>query len=316
MTAHATVTESTSTSGTFRVALAQIAPVLGDRQRNLDLHLSQIAEARRQNADLIIFPELSLTGYFLRDIVPDVALHRDASELRQLAEAAALAALVVGFAEETPDHLFFNSALFAEAGKILHVHQKVYLPTYGLFEEQRYFARGRRMHAFNSQRFGRVGLLVCEDFWQIASATIMQAEGVDLLICVANSPARGVDGERIRTAETYERLSQTYAQLLGCVVVVCHRVGFEDGLCFYGGSIVVGPDGNLIAEAPTLDESLTIAEVDREELRRARMITPLARDVQLLLTLEELDRIKRERFAEGQALSQNTNPTRQRGTDR
>jgi predicted amidohydrolase len=293
------LSESISTSGTFGVALAQIAPVLGDRQRNLELHLAQIAEARRRNADLIIFPELSLTGYFLRDIVPDVALHRDAPELRQLAEAAAPAALVVGFAEETPDHLFFNSALFAENGRILHVHQKVYLPTYGLFEEQRYFARGRRMHAFNSPRFGRVGLLVCEDFWQIASATIMQAEGVDLLICVANSPARGVDGERIRTAETYERLSRTYAQLLGCVVVVCHRVGFEDGLCFYGGSIAVGPDGNLIAEAPSLDASLTVAEIDREELRRARMIAPLARDVQLLLTIEELDRIKRERFAEG-----------------
>lgn len=275
-----------------------MAPVLGDRQRNLEHHLSQIAAARDQQADLIIFPELSLTGYFLRDIVPDVALRRDAPELQQLAEAAAPAALVAGFAEETAEHLFYNSALFAEDGRILHVHQKVYLPTYGLFEEQRYFARGRRMHAFNSPTFGRVGLLVCEDFWQIASATVMQAEGVDLLICIANSPARGVDGERIRTAETYERLSRTYAQLLGCVVVVCHRVGFEDGLCFYGGSQVIGPDGNVIAEAPTLDESLTIAEIDREELRRARMITPLARDVQLLLTIEELERIKRERFGE------------------
>lgn len=293
-----TVTESPPTGGKFRVALAQIAPILGDRQRNLELHLRRIAKARRQQADLIVFPELSLTGYFLRDIVPDVALHRDAPELQQLADAASPAALVVGFAEESPEHLFFNAALFAEGGQIRHVHQKVYLPTYGLFEEQRYFAAGRRMQAFTSPRFGRVGVLVCEDFWQIASATIMQAEGVDLLICIANSPARGVEGPRIRTAETYERLSRTYAELLGCVVIVCHRVGFEDGLCFYGGSMVVGPDGNLIAEAPTLDESLTIAEIDREELRRARTITPLARDVQLLLSIEELERIKRERFGE------------------
>jgi predicted amidohydrolase len=97
---------------------------------------------------------------------------------------------------------------------------------------------------------------------------------------------------------TYEQLSRTYAQLLGCVVVVCHRVGCEDGLCFYGGSLVVGPDGELLGTAPDFDESLTIVEIDLAELRRARMITPLARDVQLLLTIEELERIKRQRFAE------------------
>ena len=286
-----------SAAGVIKVALAQIAPLLGDRQRNLEMHLQRIAEARKQGADLILFPELSLTGYFLRDIVPEVALVRDAPELKQLVDAASPAGLVVGFAEESAEHLFYNSALFAEAGKILHVHRKVYLPTYGLFEEQRYFAAGRRMQAFDSPKFGRVGLLVCEDFWHVASATIMQAEGVDLLICIANSPARGVDGPKVRTAETYERLSRTFAQLLGCVVAVCHRVGFEDGLCFYGGSIVVGPDGSLIAEAPPLDESLTVVEIDTAELRRARMATPLARDVQLLMTIEELERIKRERFS-------------------
>jgi predicted amidohydrolase len=291
------VSKSPTASGTIKVALAQIAPLLGDRQRNLELHLQRIAEARKQGADLIVFPELSLTGYFLRDIVPEVALHRDAPELQQLVDAASPVGLVVGFAEESAEHLFYNSALFAEGGKISHVHRKVYLPTYGLFEEQRYFAAGRRMQAFDSPKFGRVGLLVCEDFWHVASATIMQAEGVDLLICIANSPARGIDGPKVRTAETYERLSQTFAQLLGCVVVVCHRVGFEDGLCFYGGSVVVGPDGNLLAEAPPLDESLTIVEIDTAELRRARMITPLARDVQLLMTIEELQRVKRDRFS-------------------
>jgi NAD+ synthase (glutamine-hydrolysing) len=280
----------------LKVALAQIAPILGDRHRNLEMHLQQIAAAKAQEADLIVFPELSLTGYFLRDIVPDVAISRDAPELRQLAEAAAPAGLVMGFAEESPEHLFYNAALFAEGGEIRHVHRKVYLPTYGLFEEQRYFAAGRRVRAFDSPRFGRVGVLVCEDFWHVATATIMQAEGVNLLICVANSPARGVDGPKIRTVETYERLSRTFAQLLGCVVIVCHRVGFEDGLCFSGGSLIAGPDGQVIAEAPQFDESLTIAEIDLAELRRARMITPLARDVQLLLTIEELERIKHERF--------------------
>src|SRR6185295_8884753 len=106
-------------------------------------------------------------------------------------------ALVAGFVEESAGHLFYNAAFFAEAAKLVHVHRKVYLPTYGLFEEQRYFAAGRRIKAFDSARFGRVGLAICEDFWHISVATIMQAEEVDYLICVVNSPARGVAGSEI-----------------------------------------------------------------------------------------------------------------------
>src|SRR5208283_4717085 len=106
-------------------------------------------------------------------------------------------------------------------------------------------------------------------------AAIMQAEEVDFLVCPSNSPGRGVDGPTVRTAETYEHLSKTYAQLLGAVVIVVNRVGFEDGLCFWGGSTVTGPDGRTLAQAPMLDESLTIAAFDPAELRRQRLITPL-----------------------------------------
>ena len=141
-----------------------------------------------------------------------------------------------------------------------------------------------------------MGILICEDFWHLSAAAIMQAEEVDLLICVANSPARGVDGPKIRTAETYEQLANAFAQLLGAVVIVVNRVGFEDGLCFWGGSMAVGPDGRTIAQAPMLDEALTVAAFDPAELRRQRLITPLARDERLLLTIEELNRIKRRRY--------------------
>jgi predicted amidohydrolase len=283
-------------SGDLRVALAQIAPRLGDRQRNLEKHLEQIEAARREGADLIIFPELSLTGYFLRDIVPDVALHRTSPEIAQLVEAAGPMALVAGFVEEGQGHQFYNAAFYAEAGQILHVHRKVYLPTYGLFEEQRYFSAGKRFQAFNAAGFGRVGIVICEDFWHVSSATIMQAEEVDVLICVVNSPARGVSGPQIGTSETYELLARTFSQLLGALVLVVNRVGFEDGLCFFGHSMVVGPNGQLIAQAPPFDESLTFVDCDLAELRRERLITPLGRDEQLLMTIEELDRIKRRRY--------------------
>ncbi len=278
------------------MALAQISPVLGDRPRNLELHVQQIEAARRQQADLIVFPELSLTGYFVRDMVPDVALNPAGPEVGRLIEAAGAASLVAGLVEESPRHRFYNAAFFAEGGRIVHVHRKVYLPTYGLFDEQRYFAAGERIEAFDTARFGRVGILICEDFWHLSAAAIMQAEEVDLLICVANSPARGVEGPKIHTAETYDQITKAFAQLLGATVVMVNRVGFEDGLCFWGGSMVVGPDGRTIAQAPMLDPSLTVAVFDPAELRRQRLIAPLARDERLLLTIEEFNRIKRQRY--------------------
>jgi predicted amidohydrolase len=229
-------------------------------------------------------------------MVPDVAVQPQGPEVRRLVEAAGASALVVGMVEESPQHRFYNAAVYAEGGRIVHVHRKVYLPTYGLFDEQRYFAAGDRIEAFDTARFGRVGILVCEDFWHLSAAAVMQAEEVDLLICTSNSPARGVDGPRIRTAETYELLARAFAQLLGAMVIVVNRVGFEDGLCFWGGSMVVGPDGGMIAQAPMLDPALTVAAFDPAELRRQRLITPLARDERLLLTIEELHRIKRGRY--------------------
>jgi predicted amidohydrolase len=282
--------------GLRRVALAQISPVLGDRERNLELHLEQIEAARRQQADLIVFPELSLTGYFVRDMVPDLALCATGPVIGRLVEAAGPSSLVAGLVEESQRHRFFNAAFFAEGGRITHLHRKVYLPTYGLFDEQRYFAAGERIEAFDTARFGRAGILICEDFWHLSAVAIMQAEEVDLLICLANSPARGVDGPQIGTAETYRQLCGTFAQLLGAVVILVNRVGFEDGLCFWGGSMVVGPDGRTIAKAPMLDEALTLASFDLAELRRQRLIAPLARDERLLLTIEELNRIKRQRY--------------------
>jgi len=291
-------TEDTSGGEELRVALGQISPVLGDPRRNLTLHLEQIEAARRQQADLIVFPELSLTGYFVRDMVPEVALSPAGPQVGQLIEAAGAGSLVAGLVEEAPGHRFYNAAFFAEGGRIVHVHRKVYLPTYGLFDERRYFAAGTRVEAFETARFGRVGILICEDFWHLSAAALMQAEEVDLLICVANSPARGVDVPKIRTAETYERVAKTYAQLIGATVIVVNRVGFEDGLCFWGGSMVVGPDGHTIAQAPMFDESLTMATFDPAELRRQRLIAPLARDERLLLTIEELNRIKQRRHGQ------------------
>jgi predicted amidohydrolase len=276
--------------------MAQIAPALGDPERNLAMHIEQIQCAREQNVDLLVFPELSLTGYFVRDMVPDLALKLPADEIQRLLDAAGPMGLIAGFIEESPQHQFYNAAFYSEGGQVLYVHRKVYLPTYGLFDEQRYFAAGDRVRAFDTLRFGRMGILICEDFWHLSAAAIMQAEEVDVLVCVSNSPARGVEGPKIRVAETYEQLSTAFAQLLGAVIVFVNRVGFEDGLCFWGGSRIVGPDGRTVVEGPMFDEALVVGSFDGAHLRRQRVISPLSRDEQLLMTIEELNRIKRQHY--------------------
>ena len=285
-------------TGQVRIALAQIAPALGDRGRNIKLHETRIAEARAEGADLIVFPELSLTGYFLRDMVPEVGLTLDAPEIQRLLSAADASDVVFGFVEQSPRYRFYNSGAYGDQGQLRHVHRKVYLPTYGLFDEQRYFAAGHRIRAFDTARFGRVGLLVCEDFWHLSATAIMQAEDVNLLICIANSPGRGVQQAEFSTASVYEHVCRTYAVLLGAVVVMVNRVGYEDGLCFWGGSRVVAPSGEVIALAPQLEEALTIASFDWADLRRERTATPLARDERLLLTIEELNRVKRQMYGD------------------
>ena len=124
-------------------------------------------------------------------------------------------AVVLGFIEESPQHRFYNSVLYAEGGRIVHLHRKVYLPTYGLFDEQRYFAAGDRFEAFDTARFGRVGILICEDFWHLSAAAIMQAEEIDLLICLSNSPGRGMDGPQHPHGRDLRNLSTTFAQFMG-----------------------------------------------------------------------------------------------------
>jgi len=149
-------------------ALVQIKPKLGKVADNLSLIRHQITLAIEQGADLAVLPELALTGYFLKDLVPEVALPLDSPELAELQELSRRISIAVGFVEVTPDFQFYNSAAWFEDGELKHLHRKVYLPTYGLFDEQRYLGRGDRFRAFDT-KFGRVGLLICEDMWHLSA---------------------------------------------------------------------------------------------------------------------------------------------------
>lgn len=282
----------------FTVGVAQITPVLGDVRANLERVQHSIDEARGRGVELLLFGELALTGYSLRDLVPEVALRRDAPELQRLADASRDLSLLVGFVEESEDHRFFNAAAYFEEGELRAVHRKVYPPTYGMFDEQRDFARGDRVRAFPT-RFGRAGILICEDFWHLSLPYLLALDGAEILFGPSASPGRGLtgtgEGEVFPIMEVTQSLGRVWAKMLSAYFVFAHRVGFEDGVNFWGGSEVVEPSGIVAGRAPYFDEHLLVVEADTDAVRRERMASAQLRDEDANLTLRELRRILAER---------------------
>ena len=279
-----------------RVALAQIAPRLGCLEENLEIHEARIAEARTESAGIVVFPELSLTGYVLRDMVPDVALRPGSGLLDRLARASAEIDIVAGFVEESDGHLFYNSAAYFSRGRLVHLHRKLYLPTYGLFQEGRDFAAGERLRRFDTEH-GPYGLLICEDLWHPTSTWLLALDGAEVILCLSNGPTRGTRPElEITSIGVWRRLLRVNAQFRTSFMLYVNRVGCEDGLTFGGGSLAVDPFGRVLAEAPALDEALTMVELREDVLRRARTVYPLLRDENLELAHRELERIRRERY--------------------
>jgi NAD+ synthase (glutamine-hydrolysing) len=283
----------------FKIGIAQIAPHLGDVGANLKMHVETMEQAAAQGVNLLVFPELSLTGYVLRDLVQEVAidLQDGSSPLSELADAAGRLGLdvTVGFVEEGTRKKFHIASAYISKGEVLHVHRKVYLPTYTFFDEGRYFAPGNRFEAFDT-RFGRVGMLICEDFWHLSSPYLLWMDGADVLLLMSSSPGRGLHQPgRMDSIQHVELANQMFANFFTVFVAHANRVGFEDGLNFWGGSTLFGPDGQLVAHAPYFQEALLTAEIDMADIRRARVKLPLLRDEKPLVVLENLERIVRER---------------------
>jgi predicted amidohydrolase len=284
-----------TTDGRLTVGLVQMDPALGDRARNLERHQQWVERAAASNVGLLVFPELSTTGYFLKDLVPEMAVPLEGGAMDELRALSRRVDVVLGAVIEEPDHRYFNASLYLSGGELVHLHRKVYLPTYGMFDEQRYFAVGDRFRSFKTG-YGRAGILVCEDIWHLSSAYILSLEGVDMIICPSASPGRGVTtDERLGTAESYALVCRTYAQFLTTFFLYCNRVGYEDGANFWGGSMVIGPNGDVIAQQEDADEALVLATLDLGEVRRERLANPLLRDERLQLTIQELRRVWHER---------------------
>jgi NAD+ synthase (glutamine-hydrolysing) len=290
------------------LAIAQLKPRKGAYAANL----ARVGELFRQLAgdaeppSLVVLPETALTGYFVEGAVRELARSAEDLYADLAAEHSAAGAppldIMVGFYELWRTRLH-NSALAASLGGpdagILHVHRKVFLPTYGVFDEERFVEPGRSVRAFDT-RWGRAALIICEDAWHSLVPTIAALDGAQLLIIVSASPARGLapeEGGEQRPASLlrWERTIQTIAGEHGIYVALAQLVGFEGGKGFPGGSVVAGPRGDVLARAKVFEEDLLRVTVDLDEIPRVRADLPLLSDLELRLP-HLLDDLEGRRF--------------------
>ena len=276
----------------MKLAVAQIDAAVGNLPKNIAHHVAYIKRAIAKRADIVVFPELSLTGYSVRDLNWEVAINvSESGGLKELLKLSKSITIIAGGVEEAENFGLYNSAFVLEDGKLYSGHRKIYPPTYGMFEEMRYFNQGKEARTFNSKH-GKLGILICEDLWHISLPYILASDGADVIIALAASPTRmSGAAEHLPSAVINSEHHKTYARLLSTYVVFANRVGIEDGVNFWGGSSVQSPDGNTVVRARLFEEDLVFAEIDLAELRRARMMSRHFLDDDPHLTRRELARI-------------------------
>src|SRR5205807_4365112 len=279
------------------LALSQFRPTKGEYADNVSRIGAVVTQAAQLDPkpDLVVFPKTATSGYFVEGGVKELAvtagtLARDLAAAYQGPQID----VTVGFYERFQNHIY-NSAVYATLGKkkpeVRHVHRKVFLPTYGVFDEERFVDRGQDgVRSFETNWGGRAAILICEDAWHSLAATVAALEGAQLVIVPSASPARGLgedeDCEGLTLPASvvrWERIVRGIAEEHGVFVALANLVGFEGGKGFPGASAVIDPTGRVIARGPLFEEALLTADIDLDSLTTARSDSPLLADLQSAL---------------------------------
>lgn len=277
---------------TAKLRVAQLGGVLANFDANLEQHLSLIEDAIRDGIEFIAFPELSLSGYNIQDAAQDLAAPITDPRFEPLRAISKRISILCGGVELSDDFGVYNAAFFFEDGVGQTAHRKVFLPTYGMFEELRYFSAGQRIAPFRSRRLGAIGVAICEDAWHVTLPYLLAMQGAKVLFSLVASPLRiDVETGELSVAKTWEMINRTYANLFSLYVVMANRVGNEDGLSYWGGSEIVSPSGRLIAKAKTFESDTIDAVIDLDEVKRARLRSSHFLDEDLRLFASEITRI-------------------------
>jgi predicted amidohydrolase len=301
----------------MKVAVYQTDPVLLDLGANLEEVISKINHGREQGAQLIVFPELALTGYFVSNRYHEVALRLDSQEIKKLVSATKGTAAVVGFIEESRSMNFYDSALVAVDGEILFAYRKLNLPNYGVFEERKYFAPGKQVPVFRLHGFA-IAVFICNDVWHPSLPYIGVTRKADVFVTIINS-LEGSMGDEFNNIETWGIINTFYSRVFGIYNICANRVGDEtlenrrehsgtksEGPNavvgkdisnqhrthrFWGGSEIVNPYGQTIAKAALYEQDQIFGEISRELLRKKRILLPYVRNDDPYFTHRELERI-------------------------
>jgi predicted amidohydrolase len=301
----------------MKVAIYQTSPVLLDLETNLEDVVTKIQEGRGKGANLIVFPELALTGYFLGQRYHEVALRLDSKEIERLTASTRGTAAIVGFVEESPSMNFYNSALVAVDGEILFAYRKLNLPNYGVFEERKYFSSGKQVPVFKYHDVS-IAVFICNDLWHPSLPYLGICQKADILVSIFNS-SEGSMGSAFSNIESWGIINTFYARVFGVYNVCANRVGTEtlelavplstataagsnkgkdpNLTCtrttynFWGGSEIINPFGKHVAKAALHKPDEIMAEISRDLLRQKRILLPYLRNDDPYFTHRQLDRI-------------------------
>ncbi len=271
----------------FKVACAGIAPDKAEVAKNLDRICTIVTQAVAEGADLVLFPETAVSGYFLEGGVLEVSMTSEQllrEILTRLPNRERPVDVVIGFYERHEGNLY-NSAAYLELGvdaaRVLKVYRKFFLPTYGVFDEERFVSRGKDVAVFET-RLGKFALLICEDVWHSVLPAVCAVMGAQVLLVPAASPARGFAGDTLDNLDRYRRLFRSMSEEHGVFSINAQLCGFEGGKGFAGGSVIVDPTGKIVAESPIMDEHMIVADIDLDLVDIARAASPLLSDLQTM----------------------------------
>jgi predicted amidohydrolase len=245
------------------VSLAQIYPRLGDIEYNIKRHI-EISREVKGRSQLLVFPELSLTGSNLMDLTFDIAQKKNSILLNPLLEVSKDVDIILGLVELGEDRDLYDSAFYYSDSSLRHIHRKLFLTANR--REMRYFTGGDRVEVIDT-RFGKLGIVIGEDLLNPISIIPLLKKGADILVVMSNSVSTGYSSTKVGIPESalkWRNLLSIYAQLYSIYVVYVNRVGFEDGLNFFGGSCVIDPYGEVVVDCPYFEESIIHIELDFE----------------------------------------------------
>jgi NAD+ synthase (glutamine-hydrolysing) len=268
----------------------QFSPALGNVTKNVEFHVDKINEAIDDSMDVIIFPELSISGYHLKDIVYDVAITPGDEVFRRFEELSRRIDILVGAPVEESPGIIYNCALYFSNGQLLHNHRKVQLPNFGMFEEALIFKAGNSFNTFKVGDF-TAGIIICREILFPINAYLHYLQNVDFLIGISNSPHRGIGKEGMASLKLWERLGEVYALNYHQNYVFVNRSGFEDGMGFGGGSFFAEPGKGIVEKAAYYEADALDFEISHETVRRSRIGSNYLRDEKPEVILKELTRI-------------------------